>query len=1207
MHRFFQTLLKPAGVAAAISILVLLLQPALYAQSSGILNGTVYDQTGAVIPKAKVTLINQATNDERQTVSNEVGYFSFPAVQPGTYGVRIEAPGFKTWQQKGIVMRPGDTRNVSEIAMQVGHAGEAVTVEAVASEVKPVDSGERSDTLTYRDIQNLSLQGRDVTELIRTLPGFSAFNGGGSANTVGYDPSVASFTSAVGNGYTANGNVYRGGSDLTSDGAHVIDAGCNCSSTKMLNADMISEVKVQTSNFGADSAKGPVVVNTVGKSGTTAYHGSAYLYARNGAMNSLDYNAGKNGVKKPEDQYFYPGGQLGGPVPGTKKKMLFFSGFEYYYQSKLYNPNNISTSYVPTLSNRNGDFSLTAADNLALCGGSMSTTGGWPPWCRVPQGFDAHGNAIPADGIIPSSMWDPAGVAFFNMFPLPNADPTANPQGYNYINQIDTDKNGWALRNRVDYNLTENTKFFASWDLQKLTEQVPIHLWWTPTYSVPYPGGLQTVDKSNTITAHFVHVFSPTLTNEATFSYNLVNFPLMPNDLSLVSREKYGYPYGGIFENGDPLMPTISNGYWQHFPHMDQGNIFRNGGSFVWKKGATTFEDNVAKVIRTHTFKVGFYAERTLNNQASFTHTEGQAAFGFNGPYTGPYGTVGTNMPMANILLGVPETYFEDNYQAVQNMHFNTLAAYVMDSWKVARRLTFDIGFRFDHIGPWLDATGQTGLAVWTPANYASDIANGITPPGLTWMAKNPGVPNGGWNMPFAYVSPRLGMAWDIFGTGKTVFRGGWGTYRWADQWNNYGGALETAHGVKRFTTSQATPLWAIDAMGKAGQTSSAPVPASGTGVLVNDARTPVTYSWNATISQQVPWNSLLEVAYVGNRSADMVILGANGGGLSNINYIPLGALLNPDPVTGAPADPANADRSHYRLFGTTATSLGYGNNNLSVTRHAGIANYNGLQVSWVKRAGRVAFNLNYAWSKALGTWNTAQLGGDAPDLTNYRNDYGPLSTDRSHVVNMSYSFDLGTLVRDNKFLGGVANGWTISGITSWQSGPNMQAIWNSNMNLQGVTGNSATVDNLHWLGTPDVKLMPILTCDPTSNLKDHQYINGACFTLPALPTQNADGSWNITNGPFQMPYIHGPAFFNSDLSVYKTFKLTERQNVQFRASAFNFLNHPIDSFDPGAPAQLTFSDVGHPGTFTAIDNTFGYATTKLGRRVVELSLKYTF
>jgi hypothetical protein len=315
-------------------VMFLVLQLGAQAQATGAISGTVNDSSDAIVVKAKIVLKNEATSDERQTLSNQSGYFAFAAVGSGTYTLRVESPGFKAWEVKGLAMNAGDKRHYM-IKLEIGSVQNEVTVAAGDGEITPVDSGERSAVLNSKQIQNLSLMGRDVTELIKILPGMSVFSGGGIGNQAAYDPTVAGIGSAVGNGYTANGAPNRGGTDIVSDGAHIIDSGCNCNATAQINADMVQEVKVQTSNFGADSAKGPVVINAVGKSGSSEFHGQAYVQGRDSSLNSTDWYVKWQNQKKPRDRYLYPGFNVGGPVliPGTgfnrNRKLIFWTGFEY--------------------------------------------------------------------------------------------------------------------------------------------------------------------------------------------------------------------------------------------------------------------------------------------------------------------------------------------------------------------------------------------------------------------------------------------------------------------------------------------------------------------------------------------------------------------------------------------------------------------------------------------------------------------------------------------------------------------------------------------------------------------------------------------------------------------------------------------------------------------------------------------------------------
>src|SRR5205807_1814182 len=272
--------------AAVISLLALALSfppPALAQTTSATLTGTVLDASGAVVAGAKVSLKNEASGDLRNTVSNGEGYFTFAAVPPATYSVTVEKEGFKAWEAKGIVLNSADKRNVIGIKLEPGAKTETVLVEAAFEAITPTDSGEKSALINEHILQNVAIQGQNAAEFLKILPGM-AFTGG-VVNT----SSVATDDQRTGSGpvggLSANGSR-TGALDITSDGAHIIDPGCNCGQAMNTNADMTAELKVMTSNFGADEAKGPVVISAIGKSGGQQFHGDAYVYGRSWHLNA---------------------------------------------------------------------------------------------------------------------------------------------------------------------------------------------------------------------------------------------------------------------------------------------------------------------------------------------------------------------------------------------------------------------------------------------------------------------------------------------------------------------------------------------------------------------------------------------------------------------------------------------------------------------------------------------------------------------------------------------------------------------------------------------------------------------------------------------------------------------------------------------------------------------------------------------------------
>lgn len=1259
MRKLFPSATHRVMILALLLAALTLFPSVLFAQQTGTITGTVFDATGAVVPGAKVVLVNEATKDTRPTVSNAEGYFAFPSVSSGNFTVKVEAKGFKGWEQKAINILPGDKKHLGNIALIVGATNETVMVEGQASQVQILDSGERSATLSANTIDHIALQGRDVTELLKTLPGFNMqTSAGGDAtaavgNKASVNPTLVGIGSNVGNGFNSNG-LGRNGQDLMTDGAHVIDPGCNCNATQTVNGDMVAEVKVSTSNFGADSAKGPIVVNAVGKSGSAAFHGMGYTHVRHSALNSNDWDLNNVNLPKQDNKYIYPGGQIGGPIriPGTNlnknnPKAFFFAGFELYRQT-FPDPNGTLKAIVPTADMRKGIFDPTTPDNAALC----SHISGWTPQCGgsvgsfIPTGAGATGPYVATtDNIIPGYAQDPGGKAILNMMPLPNFTPTsANP--YNFVLPLTSSRNGYMGHGRVDYNFNENTKLYISYNQQSETDAVPVMLWWQPPNSVPYPANMGDKPMSRTISGNLVHVFSPTLTNELSASLAYLKTGLSYGDLSKVSRSANGYPYKGVFNNGSNVLPAVSTGWWiPGYPMMFEPQA----DNYKSIKVLPNASDTLTKVIKTHTLKVGVYAETTQNNQNSVDFTNGRMEFSPGTASDPVYGNIGSGNPVANILLGVTSHYYEVNKRPDLGMTYKTISAFATDSWKLTRRLSLDLGMRFDHLGEWTDMGGN-GAAVFAQSWYTQDMAlpaaSRPTFPGMRWHSIDPSVPMSGRSVKPVFMSPRFGMAWDLFGTGKTMIRGGFGAYRFNDQWNTVNAALGASSGFKTYETYTKQKFSSLDQVITSGG-----APSGGSALAAGDDQQPLTYTYSFNISQKMPWSSVLEVAYVGNQSKHLSTYNA-GTNLDNLNVIPLGAYFGPDvngnvlhgnpaqvavlkTPTSDPTNPAswqaspaindsfeNANAANYRPY------QGYANGALNVFTHRAYSNYNGLQVSWNRQKGSFFWGLNYTFSKALG------ISGDKIP-NNVDANYGPLGQlDRTHVINATYSYDTPKFVKGNALLGGIVNGWTISGTTSIQSGINLYMATGRGMaislshptacsipNPAAPTDSTKNIsvecvaqwDNKTLLGSPDWQIIPKELCNPSTS-GNNKFINGNCFGIPAANLNTALGLTNYQPGPNNFPYIDGPKFFNSDLSVAKTFKISERQNVQFRAAAFNFLNHPLNSFDSnnGNVYKLVYdlqnnkSFYGSGNSF-ALDPKYGSTSTKFGRRVVELTLKYSF
>ena len=1174
-------------ILAGVALLVLAASSLPAQFISATLTGVVTDPSNAVVPQAQVKLRNEASGSERATVTNNEGYFTFTAVDVGdyTYELTVTAKGFLTYKAPGIAINGGEKRNIN-VSLKVGSTSETVEVVGVADSIVPVDSGEKSDTLTSKELDNYLAVGSNAAEFIKIMPGFGIQNG--TSNKANYTGEViginangdAGSQSPLNNAYTYNG-LPNNSLDITADGAHVSDPGCNCDTPVNPNTDMISEFKVLASNFSAENQKGPIVISSVAKAGGKDFHGTGYFYARNYAMNANDWLFNYSGEGRPQNKYYFPGGNLSGPViiPGTRfnknrDKLFFFTGYEYYYQVL---DTGLLRATVPTNGELTGNFSPTEVAKE----GNTIATGGAPGQLNS---LAAYLYPSMNGGVLPASAVDPNMVALMKLYPAANANPNTDG-GYNYVNAEVFNQNNIQWMSRVDYNISENTKLYMRYNLQRETQQFPVGLWWRQNQQVPYPTPVLGKNKSDSVTASLSHVFSPTMTNEFVFGYTYIGFPNVFSDPTKVARSSVGFNYSTIYKNNVAQIPSFGGTGWTN---QEAALIFNPGGfeaggpsaGLYADKWLPSVSDTVAKVWGTHTIKGGIFWEWIKNAQPGNDDTNGDMSVWSSGGHS-------LGNEYADLVTGtISQGYTESSFNRINAISYSTFEGFVQDSWKVTRKLTLELGLRITHFTPWTDDQGD-GYSIF---NY-SDYNSSCTPVeycGFLWHKRDPSVPLTGFPGRAAFWQPRFGMAYDIFGKGNTVLRGGWGRYYYHS--GQFTSGLDVAAGVQ--TISLPACITSAPAGNKipdgcqqriiASQLDSLNFSSgalSPSAVDSTDNKQPYTDSYSFTIAQRLPWSSLLEMSYVGNQSNDLAYSGAGYG--SDINLVPVGAMLS---SKNGGVDPNSLNANNFRpLQGFADVELA--TNNL-------YSNYNSLQVTWVRTKGRYNLNLNYTWGKAMGIANAAL------DPFNLTNDYGVSAYNRPQIFNAAYSIELGNHTH-NKIGGGFINGWQLSGITQLQSGANLALLNSSgsgygmNLNNAHIPGTTYNISNTSLFGTNAMQLMPTLTCNPGSNLGPNQYINPSCFGYPTQIGQN---------GPTMEPPVYGPAFFNSDLGLFKNFNFTESRKLQIRFNAYNFLNHPLWSFN-GNDMSLGFD----PTTGKENIPLFGTVTEKQGHRIIQVAAKFYF
>jgi hypothetical protein len=1153
--------------------------------ASGTVRGVVRDPKGAIVPGAAVTLIDQR-GAERKAKTSDDGVYVFTSVDSGAYTIRVEGQGFKTFELQ-FMLAPNETRGL-DAELEIGGAEEVVTVTDEGSAIK-TETGERSDTITASQIENLSIISRSSLELLRVLPGVVAPDP--SDPNSGIDRvSFGGGANATAN-YTVNG--IRGvNNNVSIDGSRVIDIGSNNGTIITPNVDMVQEVTVKTSNYAAEYGSGGVQISATTKGGTQDFHGALYYYFR---PNSLQANDRSNSIlrnPRPQTDFKYPGGNIGGPVllPFTKfnrerDRLFFFVGFEVQRQ-RPDRGSRIGT--VPTQAERNGDFSQSPS---FYSNGRSPAQGGnlCPPdtisWagCPAPGGAGLDGgarNPVPNGNF--TAFRNPLGAALLNLYPLPNFVPDPGSAlaalRRNYTSNVIAPSDRTDLKMRFDYKVSNNTNMYLRLARESETDDSPYGIWWGPS-AFELPSHVVGDNLGRSAALNVTSVISPTMTNEVVISASKLNLHYDYADPSKVSKSALGVgnlrtPWGNRAQTPYAPLQLIS---WE----ANGANMWQPGNLPLFAiNDSISFSDTVSKVTGNHTLKFGFLVERATKVQNVQGDVEGLVNFEANQARS-------TGNAFANLYTGRINTFNQSTNIPVGRFKFWNVEGYGQDSFKLRPNLTLEFGARLSYFGTNRETTGLG--AVFDPAAYQRGQGpfllgpNGqpdLNRPNGFLLESRGEIPAGVYEEgPGLKIAPRLNLAWDIFGNGGTVLRGGAGVFYNRVQGNYQYVVLNLPPNVLNVSAnSWGAPNNDITLDNLANFNPVALAPGANCRVAGNcpggfttqnrfENDTPRITTASLSLARRLPWQNVVEIAYVGT-------FGRHLPQRQGINFI-LNSLTSGRFGADCPNGPNCADLSnpvHRAAVANNPAAMAmllpfpaYAGNGggIQVQTFSGTSNYHSMQLTLNRQLGRrLQYFMTYTFSKALGTTAVNESDGDqiVDPLDVRGRNYGILPFDRTHIFNLSYNYNFPDLARGgfrNWFTKGVLNGWQVSGITTTQSGRPIRVRFvgpiTSDVTLFSAFGNNARGGgNNAATGIAPIVLRNAVTGNTGLN---QSYLDVSAFAVPAFGT----------SGAYQPPfYMRAPTTFNFDVTFFKNFNFTEDKKLQFRVGLFNAFNQAFPNPDLG-------------------------------------------
>jgi hypothetical protein len=1092
------------------------------AQSTGTIRGTVTDPSGAAVAGASVTGTETSTSIVREAATNDSGIFVFPDLPIGTYSLKISAAGFTTQQRPELQLLTGQTIDLP-ISLQVGSQKEEVTVTSETQQIQTSTSTVQQ-SVSQEQMRDLPLNGRNPLQL-------TTLTAGAVLTTVGTESGQQDNTGLSVNGLRATQNTYK------LDGSIYIDRFFD-SVPIMPNPDALQEFTIQSSNYGADHAGAGALIQLSTRSGTSELHGSAWEYLRNTELNARNYFWHQS--YEPPFKLNQFGGTVGGPVFKSKRAFFFFSAEDLQQRSS---PSPI-TIELPTAAQLTGDFS--ALLNLKSASGSPAPVAIYNPVTGCAYGqtgsFSADTcsgpitNIIPNDGLPGDGPFDALSAAVNKQYLAPqeaSAEPAPgrNAGLYNVLttstnNNIDNTQ----YLTRLDYAIGAKDHVSGRYFYNQDNFQRP--------FTAPLGFYAANLFRNQSVTVSEEHIFSDKLTGAFYGSFYRGARTQIPEAPGLKTLKELGQNinYGNPNESLVPFPGVRAN--------LSYIDVF-SGGALTQDSTTFDFSGQAVKLEHRHTLTIGGDLERDRIDVDDYSYTPGDNTFTAQrtqSPNGAPAGYASTGNSFASFYVGYESSFFQDNGRKSYLRELRP-ALYIQDDWRVQPKLTLNLGLRWD---PWVPAVDDNGTLVGfnlADPNFQSKVAPNA-PKGM-WFVGDPGLSNSVFRNNFKDFAPRVGFAYNVFGNGKTVARGAYGIF--------YGfpeGLLYTRTNamqpVDLYLNILNPPQWDDIYAGFSGgdpfprghvpssqfKNYTFLLPLSG-GVLNPASKVAYTQAYNFTIEQDLGNGFAFNVGYVGNHAV----------------HVMASRQFNPFAFT----PPAFEKTRTYPGLGAVDLADAY---NYALT--------NALNVNVTRRARSLTLLANAVWMKTIDNGSSGAEGQTGPpNPFNLQSARGVADFDQALRITGSVNYPLPKF-HVNSVAAAFVNGWQANAIVVSQSGLPITIT-------SGVDNSKSGVGNDYAVYNPGVSIKR-----PAGASKIQEWFNPAAFGVNPLPSAANGYAQSFGNVPRNS--LRGPAYQDTDISLFKDILSEHRVHGQFQAEVFNAWNH-TNLANPGSTASSS-------GTFGAITAT---------------------